>query len=178
MSGLAEHLYYKADALMALSTQPRTPQPITATVTAEGRSGVRRIRIRDFQILCDSRADFAGEDLGPSAAEIQLGVLGSCLTDSFLIQAARLGVQLDGVTVSVTGRIEPRAGKPGHEDIPVFPHDIAYSIDIDSPASAETILWLADEVESSCPILNLLRSPQNLRRELRHVGAVMRSAAE
>jgi uncharacterized OsmC-like protein len=178
MGGLAEYLDRKADALLVLGAQPRAAQPIAATVTAEGYSGVRRIRIRDFQFLSDSPADFAGNDLGPSSPELQLGVLGSCLTHSFLIQAARLGVRLDGVTVSVSGRIDPRAGRPGHEEVPAFPHDIAYRIDIDSPATGETIRWLADQVEKSCPILNLLRAPQSLRRELHHVGAAASLAAE
>ena len=45
-------------------------------------------------------------------------------------------------------------------------------------AVGETIAWLADEVEKSCPILNLLRAPQSLRRTLHHQGEALRSAAE
>jgi uncharacterized OsmC-like protein len=182
MSNLAEYLDQKADALVALEQRAASPayapSRLAATVTAEGRSGVRRIRIREFQILSDSPADFAGYDLGPSSPEIQLGVLGSCLTHSFLIQAARYGVQLDAVSVEVTGKVDARAGKPGHEDTPVFPHDIAYRIDIDSPASEGSIIMLAAAVERSCPILNLLRQPQSLRRDLRHNKIAARNAAE
>jgi hypothetical protein len=50
------------------------PSPLAASVSAEGRSGVRRIRIRDFQVISDSPPDFAGYNLGASSPELQLGV--------------------------------------------------------------------------------------------------------
>jgi hypothetical protein len=49
------------------------PVSLRASATAEGRSGARRIRVRDFQVLTDSPPDFAGYDLGPSSPELQLG---------------------------------------------------------------------------------------------------------
>jgi uncharacterized OsmC-like protein len=164
MSMLAAYLVQKREALDALTERVSAPgyQPsrLSAHVSAEGRSGVRRIRIRDFQVLSDSPSNFAGYDLGPSSPELQLGVLGSCLTHTFLIQAARLGVPIDSVDVEVTGRIDARAGKPGHEDTPVFPHAIAYSVHIDSSATAAELDALHAAVEQACPILNLLRAPQ------------------
>lgn len=61
----------------------------SAKVKAKGRSGVREIRIRDFQIISDSPEDYAGYSLGPSSPELQLGVLGSCLAHITLIQARK-----------------------------------------------------------------------------------------
>jgi len=170
MSGLHAYLAQKAEALAGFTARVLAPgyapPRITATVTAEGRSGVRRIRIRDFQILSDSPPDFAGYDLGPSSPEIQLGVLGSCLTHSFLIQAARLGVPIDSLEVEVTGRIDARGGKPGHADIPVYPHAIAYSVHIASAAPVFELENLHQAVERTCPILNLLRAPQAIEGRL------------
>lgn len=80
--------------------------PLSAEVSVEGRSGVRRIRIRDHQVVIDSPPDFAGYDLGPGSPELQRGILGSCLAHSYLIQAARLGVPLDAVDVTVSGQLE------------------------------------------------------------------------
>jgi uncharacterized OsmC-like protein len=172
MSTLREYLAQKRDAILArrekAASEPPQPHALTARVRAEGRSGVRRIRIRDFQVISDSGPDFAGYDLGPSSPELQLGVLGSCLTHVFLIQAADREVPLDALEVEVTGRMDPRAGRPGFEHLPVYPHDIAYTVRIESPASAEEIAELHTAVERACPILNLLLNPQTIHGEIDH----------
>ncbi|WP_342363095.1 OsmC family protein [Terrarubrum flagellatum] len=167
MSNLIEYLTQKRAALAArkksIEDGSLGAQPLGARVVAEGRSGVRRIRIRDFQVITDSPPDFAGYDLGPSSPELQLGVLGSCLNHSFLIQAAAHGVAIHSLEVEVSGQIDPRAGSPGFEGVPVYPHDIAYTVKIVSDAGEAEIQKLRDAVDRACPILNLLRAPQTIK---------------
>jgi uncharacterized OsmC-like protein len=166
MSTLREYLGQKRAALLArreaAKANGQAPHKLQAKVTAEGRSGVRRIRIRDFQILSDSPPDFAGYNLGPSSPELQLGVLGSCLTHIFLIQAADHQVPLDSLEVEVTAELDPRAGQVGYEQVPIYPHNISYTAHITSPASQEEITALHEAVERVCPILNLLVNPQQI----------------
>lgn len=187
MTSLNQYLAEKRDAVRARHAQTAAgesqPARLAATVSAEGRSGVRRIRIRDHQVISDSPYNFAGYDLGPSSPELQLGVLGSCVTHIFLIQAADREVPIDSLQVEISGQIDPRAGKPGFEHIPVWPHDLAYTVHLSSPASTEQVDALFDAVERSCPILNLLRQPQQVRGEVRHTrtdaaGAVGADGAE
>lgn len=176
MSTLREYLAQKRSALLArreqASKEPPLPHTLSASVRAEGRSGVRRITIRDFQVISDSGPDFAGYNLGPSSPELQLGVLGSCLTHVFLIQAADLEVPLDSLAVDVSGHMDPRAGKPGFEHIPVYPHDISYTVHLESPASPERIAELHAAVERACPILNLLLNPQTIQGTIEHQRTV------
>lgn len=171
MSDLNAYLAHKRTAVLAknqaVADGLAQPVALAAHVSAEGRSGVRRVRIRDHQVLSDSPSAFAGYDLGPSSPELQLGVLGSCVTHIFLIHAAERQLPLRSLEVEVTGRIDPRAGKPGHEATPVWPHDIAYEVQIDSPASRAEVDALFEAVERSCPILNLLREPQAIRGTVR-----------
>lgn len=168
MSGLQEYLVEKRAALLARRAAASGPRPLDARVAAEGRSGVRRIRIRDFQILSDSGPDFAGYNLGPSSPELQLGVLGSCLTHVFLIQAADQQVPLDSVEVELSAEIDSRAGQPGFEHVPVYPHNISYTVHLTSPASAGEIANLHAAVERTCPILNLLANPQQIAGRVVH----------
>ena len=74
MSTLREYLVQKREALLARRARARAagaaPHTLTARVRAEGRSGVRRIRIRDFQTLSDSPPDFAGYNFGPGSPEL------------------------------------------------------------------------------------------------------------
>jgi uncharacterized OsmC-like protein len=175
MTDLNDYLAEKRTALLArnatIDAGAAQPTQLKATVTAEGRSGVRRLRIREHQVLSDSPADFAGYDLGPSSPELQLGVLGTCVTHIFLIQAAQRQVPLESLEVEVTGVIDPRAGKPGHEKTPIWPHRIGYTVHIDSPAPQAEIDALFEAVERSCPILNLLRNPQEIRAEVKLVNS-------
>lgn len=172
MSTLREYLEQKRKALLArreaAAANPPEPRELSARVRAEGRSGVRRIRIRDFQVVSDSGPDFAGYDLGPSSPELQLGVLGSCLTHVFLIQAADQQVALDAIEVEVSGRMDPRAGQPGFEATPIYPHDIRYTVRLESPAPPEEIAELHAAVERACPILNLLANPQRIEGAIVH----------
>ena len=172
MGTLNDYLAQKRAAYQVLKLRAQspdfTPRPLAAKVTAEGRSGIRRIRIRDFQVISDAGTDFAGYDLGPTSPELQLGVLGSCVTHITLIQAAELGVPLDKLEVEVEGTFDLRGGKPGFEHVPVYPRDLRYTIHIVSPASPEAIAALHAEVERTCPILNLLREPQRIKATVDH----------
>jgi uncharacterized OsmC-like protein len=166
MSNLREYLLQKREALLAkraAATQKEPdPLPISATVRAEGRSGIRRIRIRDYQTITDSPADFAGYGLGPTAPELQLGVLGSCLAHSFLIQAADRRTPIDALEVNVAAVIDARAGQPGYPDITVHPRQVRYTLRVESPASSDEVAALQAAMESACPILSLLRNPHEI----------------
>lgn len=153
------------------------PLNISALVRAEGRSGVRRIRIRDFQILTDSPADFAGYGFGPTAPELQLGVLGSCLTHSYLIQAADLQVPIDALEVEVSAEIDARAGQPGYPEITVHPRQIAYVLRVESPASEEQLERLHAAVQTTCPILSLLTNPHTIQGRVERAAATGPEAA-
>lgn len=173
MTTLREYLRLKRDAHRALKEKARAPDyrpnEIAARVTVEGRSGVRRIRVRDFQILTDSPPNFVGYDLGPSSPEVALGALGSCLAHSWLIQATVHDLPLDAVEVEVRGRIDLRTGEPGHEDIPPEPHGIAFTVNLATDAPQAAVDAVAAAVEHACPILNLLRRPQQV---LAHVNRI------
>jgi len=183
MTTLNHYLSEKRSAVLArqalIDAGQAGPVALQAKVSAEGRSGVRRIRIRDHQVISDSPADFAGYNLGPSSPELQLGVLGSCVTHIFLIQAAHRQVPVDSLEVEVTAYIDPRGGKPGYESIPIYPHDISYTVQLTSPASKEEVQALFEALEQTCPILNLLKNPQQIRAEIRHtISAASTAQAE
>ncbi|HEY7033566.1 MAG TPA: OsmC family protein [Thermomicrobiales bacterium] len=144
------------------------PRLISARVRAEGCSGLRHIQIRDFHLFTDLGPDCAGFDLGPTPFELQLGALGSCLTQTFLCHAAARGVVVERIEVEVTGRIDPLAGAPGQDQRPATPRDIRYTLHVTSPASADEVARLRDAVERSCPILNLLVQPQPIRGTIVH----------
>ncbi len=173
MTTLNEYLLQKRQAWLAKREAARNdpalkPVQLKANIRALGRSGVREIRIREFQVISDSPADFAGYNRGPASPELQLGVLGSCLTHITLIQAAERELRIDSIDVEVTGEQHPLARQPGFENVPIFPHNIRYTLNIVSPEPPEVIRALHDAVEEVCPIFNLLKHPQNIVGDLQH----------
>lgn len=173
MSTLNEYLAQKREAGQAKLASVPMDAPharFRAEVRAMGRSGVREIRIRDFQIVSDSPPDFAGYNLGPGSVEMQLGVLGSCMTHITLIQAAMRGVKLNSVAVEVTAAHHPRALLPDQDGVSVLPTDIRYTLKIASPEPAEVIAALHEAVEKACPILQLLTRPQSVTGEVVHTA--------
>ncbi|VVE40967.1 osmotically inducible protein OsmC [Pandoraea horticolens] len=172
MSNLREYLLQKKGAVTSWRNKIRDdgsqPAQLSARVSAEGRTGVRRIRVRDFQIIFDSGPELAGHSLGPGSQEMQLGVLGTCLTHIFLTQAALQDVPLDAINVEVTAYIDHRAGQPGFENVPVYPVNVRYTAHIESPASREQIAALHEAVERTCPIYNFLINPQTIQGQIEH----------
>lgn len=172
MTSLNEYLQQKREAVLnrraRLKNGGLPAVTLTASANAEGRSGVRRIRIRDFQVVSDSPADFAGYNLGPSSPELLLGALSSCLTHTYLIHAADQGVSLEELHAEVSATIDPRGGSEGNEGIPVYPHDITYTVTLVSSATPDEIARVTSAVEKLCPILNLLRRGNDIRGLVDH----------
>ena len=114
------------------TADPEPPRP-AASVSIEGRGGIRRIRIPISNCFSDSTPALAGYNLGPGAAELQMGVLGACLTHLVLIVAADLDIPLDSVDVDVWAGQDAESSVPGYDHVPGVPHDIGYTMRIASP---------------------------------------------
>lgn len=158
--GLRDFLVEKRAALQRRAAPGRvsTPAPpLRAVARVEGGTGLRDVRLGEtgFQVIHDVPRRAGGFDLGPTVEEHQLGVMGTCLTHIFEIQAAQRQVVLDKLEVHVAGTLTPR--RPG---APSRFRDVGYTVHIDSPASAQEVDLLRQAVEAVCPIYNLLKEPQ------------------
>jgi uncharacterized OsmC-like protein len=177
--GLREYLKYKRAALLARTTarsanrrQPdavdflagheQQPKLDRLHVEFDPASGARKVHIRHFNFIHDNLPVFAGNDLGPSSLEHQLGALTSCITHITEIQAASREIALDTLYITAKAIYEPRAGRPGFENIPAWPYEIHYTAHYRSPHSYEEIVALRDAVEEVCPIYNLFISEQKI----------------
>src|SRR5439155_16715072 len=107
-------------------------ETVSAECSASDLTGVRRIRIHDFQLISDSGPAFGGFSLGPSSPELLLGVLASCLTHVYLIGAAQRGLRLENVHVRFEAENND-AGLLGLETAdPPYPFNIRAFIHIDT----------------------------------------------
>lgn len=165
--GLRDFLVEKRGAILRrdkrAATNPPKPYALRAVSTVEPATGIRTTRTGEgnFQIVHDSRKEIGGYGLAPTVEEHQVGVLGTCLTHIFEIQAATKQVVLDSLEVRVEGKLTPRIGS-GATQPPRY-QDLKYTVHIESPATAAEIDGLRQAVEATCPVYNLLKDGQAVK---------------
>ncbi|MDG3005988.1 OsmC family protein [Paludisphaera mucosa] len=134
---------------------------LSASVTAEGRTGIRRLRIRNFQILSDGGRETAEFELGAGSWPSVVAAMGSAAAGDFLTQAAIKGIPLDELEVVFTSRPGVARSQGGGATV-VYPQALAYTAFIVSPASDEELEALRATVERLSPVLNLVAQPQDI----------------
>ncbi|MBR4643955.1 MAG: OsmC family protein [Bacteroidaceae bacterium] len=152
---LRNHLKQRKSALEAwnaLSAKDLKPVTLTANVTAKNRSGIRELRVRDFQYIGDCGYSHGGQDSGVDTPTTAQAVFASDLADSYLNQAALLGIDIDSLTIEIHGR--PDTEPTGRV---AYPRNFLYTIYIDSPASDEELERLAQLAEQNSVVATLVK---------------------
>lgn len=130
---------------------------LSASSTLAGNTGVRQTRMGEHVMVSDSAPGMAGHALGPTAPEMLLGALASCLVHTYVIQAILLEVPLDSVEVFVSGKLDMGAVIGMDLEKVSTIEDMRYYAEIESSASSEALDWLHAAVEAACPVLNTLK---------------------
>jgi uncharacterized OsmC-like protein len=162
MTGLREYLIDKAAAIRGLAvSKPNAAdwhETVSATCVADDRTGVRKLRIRDWQFIGDSGPGFGGFSLGPSSPEILCGVISTCLTHTYEIGAAMMGIPVDRIEVRVTAENnDARFGGLETEDPPT-PFNLQAAVKLEaSAASPERVAELHAYASANCPLTKLIR---------------------
>lgn len=160
-NSLSDYLVRLRSALYLLKDNPDLTQPVkfTAIVTAESRSGVRRLRIRNFQFLSDGLRSSGEFNLGAGSWPSLVGVLGSAVADDYLTQAAVKGVTLDELEVIFTSTPGTAPSTSTGTQV-TYPRNLAYTAYIVSAASDAELEDLRQTVERTSPIIHLVTQHQ------------------
>jgi len=161
-SRLSDYLPYKRQYLSDPDRPQPTGAPLTASVTTEGRAGVRKIRIRDHQIISDSGVAGGGSDFGPIPGELAIAALGGCLSHGWIMQAALAGITLDYLRIDVSTASAP--------DDSGAPASLEYSVTVESDASPEKLDEILDLVAQKSWVHRLLVNPVEIRGTLTSVA--------
>ncbi len=158
-SPLRAHLSAKHEAITRQSAQDTQPTALHAHVTAESRSGVRRLRIGktgEFQYISDSGRDYAGYNLGAGSWDSLVGTLASAVADEYLVQAAAANIPLDALDVVFTS-----VPKRQSESL-AYPNNLSYVAYIASPASEAQLQALKQAVHENSSVIHLVTQPQQV----------------
>lgn len=159
---LRDYLRQKAVAMSAAAEARPSPgewrETVSATCVADDLTGVRKLRIRDWQIVSDSGPAFGGWGLGPSSPELLCGVISTCLTHTYEIGAATLGIPVQRIEVRVTAENND-AGFVGikTEDPPV-PFNIEATVSLSAPGASPAEVEALHAYAERCPLTSLIRT--------------------
>lgn len=168
MRGLAAYLQQKRRSMRAAAEQrpdgDAWREQVEALCVADDATGVRKLRIREWQIISDSGPAFGGWGPGPSSPELLYGVLSTCLTHTYLIGAANLEIAIDRVQARVMAGNNDASLLGVTSSDPPMPFDLTAWIDIDAPeASRPRLDELHRYVAENCPLTRLIRAGAELR---------------
>jgi uncharacterized OsmC-like protein len=137
---------------------------IKASSWVAGNTGARPVQMGETRFLTDSAPALAGHALGPTAPEMLLGALASCLVHTYLIQATLMGLPLDNVEVEVQGALDMGGvvGLP-YTTLPQL-ESVTYTARISSSAPTADIERMHAAVDETCPVLNTIRRPTPVAR--------------
>ncbi len=134
-------------------------ESVSATCVADDRTGVRKLRIRDWQFIGDSGPGFGGFSLGPSSPELLCGVISTCLTHTYEIGACLMGIALDRIEVRVTAENNDARFGGLETDDPATPFNLQARVTLEAPdVPAERLAELHRYASANCPLTNLIRS--------------------
>lgn len=152
---LRDHLKQRKVALEAwnaLGAKDLKEVTLTANVVAKNRSGVRELRVRNFQYIGDCGYSHGGQDSGVDTPTTAQAVFASDLADSYLNQAALLGIDIDSLTIEIHG--QPDKEPTGRV---WYPRNFLYTLYIESPASDAELEKLAVLAEQNSVIATLVK---------------------
>ena len=135
--------------------------PALATFVADSRqvSGLRsEVTARDFTYTVDEPPEVGGSDQGPNPVEYILGGLAACQEITYRLYADKLGIPLDGVSVTVKGDIDLRGFFAVDEEVRPGFENVTVEVAFDSPASDAKLQELKHIVDAHCPVLDILRN--------------------
>jgi putative redox protein len=114
----------------------------------------------------DEPPSLGGAGAAANPVQYALASLASCQAITYRIWAARLGVELDSITVRVEGDLDLHGlfgvdggTRPGLTAIRL-------EVDVGGPESEERYAELAAAVDAHCPVLDLFQNPVPVSRAL------------
>lgn len=162
---LREAVQAEVDRMRNADRVPKSPNEAETEVV---ENFYAKVRARDFTFESDEPArKVGGSDRGPRPLEYFLAGLNLCQQAIYVQNSLEQGLDLDALSISVSGDVDPR-GTVGIGDVPPgFVDDtIEYTTNIETNEDRETIAELVKHVEHHCPAHATLRTPMSFDRDI------------
>ena len=124
------------------------------------------VEARGHGFAVDEPVSLGGTDVAPNPVEYALAALGSCQVITYQFWAARLGVRLDGISVTVEGDLDVRGFFGFAEHIRPGFTAIRVQVSLTGPETRARYEELRWNVDRHCPVLDLFRAETPTRTAL------------
>lgn len=161
---LFDHLAARRNALLKWRLIPASelqPVVLRAQAVAKNRGGFRELRVRRFHYIGDCNYAHGGQDAGVNTPTTAQAVFASDIADSYLNQAALLGIPIDSLSIEIHSRPDKEK-----TDRVAYPRNFLYTVYIDSPASDEQLQELTRLAEANSAVVNFVKAPQNVTADI------------
>lgn len=129
---------------------------LDARTVAIEQSG--EVLARRFTMRGDHPPELLGSNTGPTAVELLLGALGSCMAGTFAAQATARGVEIESLTVEVEGDIDLN-GFFGLKPVPAGVSDVKLRFDVRADADEAALKEVLEAARSLSPVFDSVTRP-------------------
>jgi len=130
------------------------PQAVTTLVT--GTTTEVSVRAAGHEFIIDEPPALAGTNLGASPVEHLLASLGACQVITYQVWAAKLGIALDSVEVSLAGDLDVQGFFGLDPDVRPGFQSIDLNVRLNGPETSDRYAHLTKIVDEHCPVLDVL----------------------
>lgn len=123
------------------------------------------ITLGDHRVIADEPVSDGGSDAGPSAKELLVGALGSCVAVTVKMYAKRKGWNLEGVEIAVSMEKIKAAEYPAYVGTEEFVNEFRLRIVFKGSLTDEQRERLL-EIAGKCPVHRILTQPNFVIDEL------------
>lgn len=113
---------------------------------------------RRFTLRGDHPPELLGENTGPSAVELVLAALGSCMAGTFAAEATARGVEIRQLEVDVEGAMDLN-GFFGLQPIPAGLSDVRLGFRVESDAEPAVLREILEGARSHSPVFDTVTRP-------------------
>lgn len=145
--------------IQGLKENPESAKTVFETQAVLGENVKVHAGARTFTFSVDEPPALGGDDSAPNPVEYVLASLGACQAIVYRALASLKGINLESVTINTKGHLNlngflglDSAVRPGLSKV-------EFETTIVSNESVETIERLASQVESLCPVLDIISNP-------------------
>lgn len=154
------------DTIQVLKNDPEGSKTVFEAQAILGENVKVKAEARSFSINFDEPAALGGDDSAPNPVEYVLASLGACQAIVYRALASLKGIKLQSVIVNTKGHLDLNGflgldanARPGLSKV-------EFETIIVSNEPTETIERLALQVESLCPVLDIISNPVTVEGKL------------
>lgn len=145
--------------IQGLKNDPTQSNAVFEAKAVLGENVSVTVGVRQFEFKFDEPHSLGGADQDPNPVEYVLASLGACQAIVYRALASLKGIKLDNVIVNTKGHLDLNGFLGLDKDARPGFSKVEFETTIVSDESTETIEKLAAQVETLCPVLDIIANP-------------------